>query len=729
MLEILYDQVKAAQYMVRLLQAKYFAVENTDNFFDYFNGIGGNLRNLLRNVIEDVQDERDVPEKQDALKLLFHARGSTLNLLGREIIEIMDRCPHVKSFIRLQALRICEEISRYQTSDTKNYEFVRKKFEKIFVLSRDALDFLEFAYIYKINNYIAYYLNSDLEVWKARNKKILACLLKMNISRLDNAINELKTCKILEVFTEMGTNEGGVHIDDAIIKIFEQPEIDPKDLFCVKMKGETLPLENFSITKEELNYIIRLLKSTSSAPVHIMIYGPSGTGKTTFARSLSKALGLKAFTINVHDDEVSVSATSVIACMNIASKHSGSFVVVDEAEKFLDTSLRDTGVINHGKDKLWLNTLLEKPDNHVIWITNHVDHIHPSVMRRFSFSVFFEAPGRKEREKLFTDIIKRHKVEKYFTVPQIKLLAKNYEVPAAVIESSIDRAENLEYCGDEFVPAVECSMKAYTTFFRGGEKIIRRVGDEVEDFTLDGLTLDGATISDLMQRCFRADRFMKAAKSKIEGGCATMLFYGPPGTGKTALARHIAHELDRECFIQRASDLQNCFVGGTEKRIAKAFGRAENEGAVLVIDEADTFLYSRDMAVRSWEVSVVNEFLVNLEECKCFCICTTNRINELDPASLRRFSYKIKFDYSGSSQVLALYNSLLRPLCETELSSELVRELETFTRLTPGDFHSVRSQYSSLLSNEKVATHENLINALRREMTMKHGKIRAGFLS
>ena len=520
----------------------------------------------------------------------------------------------------------------------------------------------------------------------------------------------------------------GVHISYTIIKIFEQPDLDPKDLFCVQMKGETLPLENFNIKKEELNYIIKLLKSKNSMPVHIMLYGPPGTGKTTFARSLSKALGLKAFTINVQDNEISSSPTSVIACLNIASKHSGSFVVVDEAEKILDTSLRDVQQ-EKGKDKLWLNTLLEKPKNHIIWITNHVNHIHPSVMRRFSFSVFFEAPGRKEREKLFTDIIKRHKVEKYFTIPQIKLLAKNYEVPAAVIESSIDRAEILEYSGCEFVPAVECSMKAYTTFLRGGEKITRRVGDEVKNFTLDGLTLDGAAISDLMLRCLRADEFMKNAQSKIEGGCATMLFYGPPGTGKTALARHIAHELDRECFIQRASDLKSCFVGDTEKKIAEAFRNAETEGAVLVIDEADTFLYSRDMAVRSWEVSFVfvNEFLVNLEECKCFCICTTNRINELDPASVRRFSYKIKFDYSGVSQVLALYDSLLKPLCGDELPSELARELKTFTRLTPGDFHSVRSQYNSFLSNEKTVTHEILINSLRREMSMKHEKFKAGF--
>lgn len=724
--EILYEQVKAAQYMARLLREKYFNIERGDDFFDYLHGIGVNLKRLLKDVIEDVKDSRgSISEKEGVLNSLHRAEGVYLCRLGGELWSIAQDYPYIQTFIRERALKICEEISNYQTFDTKDYELARKKFEKIFGFGNEALDFLEFAYIHEANSYVECYFDNHLDLLKARNKKILACLLNTNISSLNDAISELESCKLLDVQT--GTGRGyGLSISNTMIKFFEQPEINPNDLFCVQMKGETLPLDNFSIKKDDLSYVIRLLKSKSSVPVHIMLYGPPGTGKTTFARSLAKSLGLKAFTINVRENVTSESATSVIACMNMASKHPKSFVVIDEAEKILDTSLRDVSSQN-GKDKLWLNTLLEKPNNHVIWITNHVNNIHPSAMRRFAFSVFFEAPGRKEREKLFSDIIKRHKAEKYFTDSQVKSLAKNYEVPAAVIENSINRAEILKYNDDEFVPAVECSMKAYTTFLRGGREIKRKVGDEVKGFTLYGITLNDAEISDLMDRCIRADEFMRNTKSKIEGGCATMLFYGPPGTGKTALARHIAHELDRECFIQRASDLQNCFVGETEKKIAEAFRHAEEEGAVLVIDEADTFLYSRDMAVRSWEVSFVNEFLVNLEECKCFCICTTNRLKELDPASVRRFSYKIKFDYAGASQIIALYNSLLRPLCDTEIPTQLERELKTFTKLTPGDFHSVRAQYNSFLSNENTATHEILINALRREMSMKHEKIKAGF--
>ena len=84
-----------------------------------------------------------------------------------------------------------------------------------------------------------------------------------------------------------------------------------------------------------------------------------------------------------------------------------------------------------------------------------------------------------------------------------------------------------------------------------------------------------------------------------------LLFYGPPGTGKSELARFIAHHLDREPIFKRASDFLNPYVGVTEQLIADAFGEAEKEGAGLIIDEADSFIFSRDKAVRSWKARML----------------------------------------------------------------------------------------------------------------------------
>jgi transitional endoplasmic reticulum ATPase len=60
---------------------------------------------------------------------------------------------------------------------------------------------------------------------------------------------------------------------------------------------------------------------------------------------------------------------------------------------------------------------------------------------------------------------------------------------------------------------------------------------------------------------------------------------------------------------KRASDLLDAFVGGTEHKIAGAFAEARDTGAFLMFDEADSLLQERAHAVRSWEISEVNEML------------------------------------------------------------------------------------------------------------------------
>ena len=229
------------------------------------------------------------------------------------------------------------------------------------------------------------------------------------------------------------------------------------------------------------------------------------------------------------------------------------------------------------------------------------------------------------------------------------------------------------------------------------------------------------SVSDLLERCRTASRKM-AEQAGLRGGCATMLFYGPPGTGKTALARYIASELGRKCVTKRASDLMDKYVGENEKNIANAFRSAEREGHVLIIDEVDSFLFPRDVAVRSWEVSMVSEFLTSLEECRAFCICTTNLREKLDSAALRRFSYKVAFSYAGEAQIEALYRKLLSPLC-ADATEYFPKDVLALSTLTPGDFHAVRQQYDSAFA-EGRATHEKLLDALKRELSLKNENLR-----
>lgn len=79
----------------------------------------------------------------------------------------------------------------------------------------------------------------------------------------------------------------------------------------------------------------------------------------------------------------------------------------------------------------------------------------------------------------------------------------------------------------------------------------------------------------------------------------------------------------------------------------------------MVIDEIDGLIFDRSNAKAQWQISQVNEFLTHLEECKGFVICTTNYIDKLDRAVLRRFSTKIEFTYANEKQKLALFETEL----------------------------------------------------------------------
>ena len=139
----------------------------------------------------------------------------------------------------------------------------------------------------------------------------------------------------------------------------------------------------------------------------------------------------------------------------------------------------------------------------------------------------------------------------------------------------------------------------------------------------------------------------------------TMLFHGPPGTGKTATAEAIAHELDKPLLVADYSKIQNCFVGQTEKNIARTFRKARQHGAVLFWDEADAMFYDRDTASRTWEVRDVNVLLQEIERFEGVCILATNRKTTLDKAFERRITAKVEFPRPDRKLREAIWRKLI----------------------------------------------------------------------
>ena len=119
----------------------------------------------------------------------------------------------------------------------------------------------------------------------------------------------------------------------------------------------------------------------------------------------------------------------------------------------------------------------------------------------------------------------------------------------------------------------------------------------------------------------------------------------------------LAAKLEKPLIIKKGSDLLSMWLGKTEKNIANAFKEAKEESAVLVFDEVDSFLADRSNADKSWEVTQVNEMLVQMESFDGIFIATTNLMANLDKASLRRFDLKMEFGYLKPEQSWKLFKS------------------------------------------------------------------------
>ncbi len=209
---------------------------------------------------------------------------------------------------------------------------------------------------------------------------------------------------------------------------------------------------------------------------------------------------------------------------------------------------------------------------------------------------------------------------------------------------------------------------------------------------------------------------------------ARICLYGRSGTGKSGFAQYLANFLDKALLSKKGSDLLGMYVGQTEKQIASMFEQAEQEGAILLLDEGDSFLRDRTGVHQQWEVTQVNELLIQMEKYEGIFIISTNLIENLDVASLRRFDFKIQFDYMRPEQSWAMFQEVMKTMGITNNLNEKALELKikSLQNLTPGDFATIIRKSKVLGDyNENMEMAEDLF----KECQTKKGGVcqRIGF--
>lgn len=142
----------------------------------------------------------------------------------------------------------------------------------------------------------------------------------------------------------------------------------------------------------------------------------------------------------------------------------------------------------------------------------------------------------------------------------------------------------------------------------------------------------------------------------------------------------------------------------TERNLAAAFETAAKDDAVLLLDEIDTFLQDRRQTQHSWEVSAVNEMLTQMEAYRGLFIASTNLMENLDQASLRRFDLKVHFGFLKADQISALLDQHLTAMGLKRPATLALGRLLRQRHVTPGDFDAIsrRSRFKSFRTATEV---------------------------
>lgn len=436
-----------------------------------------------------------------------------------------------------------------------------------------------------------------------------------------------------------------------------------------------LRVKDFGHLENDIPFsLARAIKKHPQAGTNILFYGEPGVGKTQLARLVASEINANLFEVKAlgsslthPDDELSSRYSSaqlrlqyLRMAQRLFAQRSDHWLVIDECEDIFSSFNLSTRV-----SKELLHNLLEQSAVPTIWITNSPDFIPSSCLRRFSYVL--EVPNLPiETKQVFIDKnLKGLRVSRSYKSKLLKAEA----VTPALLEKGASLCRRCNVTGGLAEDYIDAYLKGL--FTAHGKTFDSNEYSPELTFDPDYCNVAGEVTS------------LEDVLSAIEGFPeARVLLYGAPGTGKSAFVNYVCEQLELPLLTVKASDILGKYVGESEKNIAYHFNHAAEAGKALLLDEADSLIATREGASKSWEVSQVNELLIQIERFTHPLFIATNFFERLDKALLRRIDFKVELRPLSCEQSSEVFEEVMN---HVPSKSELMR-LEHLTSLTAGDF-------------------------------------------
>ena len=508
--------------------------------------------------------------------------------------------------------------------------------------------------------------------------------LRYTQNQIDNYLSpsdKLISCGLLEM-----EYDGDIILGQKGAQLFSQRFKTITDLKKVILGSELTSTLNWKDFKHihDREFCAKLLKNSVKSNckgINILLYGEPGIGKTEFAKTLCHKAGVELYAIGEkYNDRRRIESLNM--AQNTFHKTDKVCFLIDEADDLMD------------EKKIHLNRILENNATPCIWIVNSIRYWDKVYLRRFTYAMDFKKPNIEVRTEIVKRSLKQYNIK--IDSKKAEELAKEYNLTPSFVATAAKFAKIVKGGIKEVCQNLDAMEKAYNNGMDKPKRIEKKKDDKKSlDFNVALLNTD----TDLGKL---AEQIKALKKNRF-----SLCLYGISGTGKSAYAEYLAEQLKMSVVKKRCSDLFSKWFGETEQNIARAFSEARDKRALLIFDEADSFLYNREGSSHGWEVTQVNEMLTQMEKHEFPFVCTTNLMDNLDKACLRRFTFKVEYKYMTPEQNSLAFEHFFK-IKDVDLSH--------ISTLAPGDFVVVKekAEIMGYLDNK-----DELIKMLEMEQRQK----------
>lgn len=477
--------------------------------------------------------------------------------------------------------------------------------------------------------------------------------------------------------------------------IMRRHALDKELIGIGRIQAPPKPLSQWPVN-ETAAWLEQALQKNPGIPLRLILSGPSGSGRKSFAAIVARQLRLPLLVIDADGAEDSAWPA----------------------------------VFLHGQRQAFLDSCA------LAWTGDSLGR-RPWPSRDATFPVQFclcspgaeppPAPGIIERRLLLpaattTDRLQlwREHVPVARTWPEKllqKLAAEHPVHPGDIVQAGRNGVANP-------VEAARCARESARTRFNG---LVQRLECP---FSWDDLVVPSAVREGLETIAYEArhrHRFWEDAANRRlfpQGRGLTALLSGSPGTGKTMAAQVITASLGQDLFRVNLAHLVSKWVGETAKNIESLLHEAAALDAVVFFDEAEAAFAKRSTEMRDAQDRFANtdaaHLLQAIENYPGVVLLATNLKGNIDPAFFRRLRYVIEFPKPDAALQQALWSKLIAAMAGPEAGVRLAPAVESLSTMVDATgaqikFAILNAVFAAQAENKPVHV-RHLLDGLNREL-------------